>query len=596
MKINFENKLLVGFVVNVILVTALGFLYVFGLQQENFHFYESWMGIIGLILIVVSVILLFVVYGIMSSQQKLKRQAGRALEDNEAMLQSILDNTSNPIFIKKLNGEYLLINNKYEDLFHVSKDEIIGKTDHDFLSKELADSFRNSDLEVAKANTELKTEEKIQQKDGVHTYIAVKFPLYDAKGRIYAIGGISTDITDRKRFEESIKESDKFFRLSLNILVVASGDKFVKFSPSLVKTLGYGEKELYEKSFFEFIHPDDHEATMEEIKKLQQGENVINFENRWICKDESIKWLSWTASPDPSSGLLYAVAQDITEKVKNREKVQMANQFFNMSYDLLVVAKGDYFVRVNPAYTRILGYELKEMGKQNFISFAHPDDQEACLEAINKLKSGESESIVHFRMRARCKDGSYKWLEWTCTIDPNTGFMYAVAQDINEQVNLEMERKEAVQELFENEQKLKLILENINEGVIVTTPDQRVIMANSRANEIIGIENDDDVAASFTKHFEMFFPDEKTVFPSQNLPLEKALKGEATDDVDIVIWDAGDQQKKRVLISGRPIVDEQNNVLAAVMTIKDISRYKQLENELKEAELKYRTLIGFKKE
>jgi hypothetical protein len=62
----------------------------------------------------------------------------------------------------------------------------------------------------------------------------------------------------------------------------------------------------------------------------------------------------------------------------------------------------------------------------------------------------------------------------------------------------------------------------------------------------------------------------------------------------VVLWDPEKKEKKRVLISGRPLIDQNDKVVAAVITIKDISKYKQLEEELKETELKYRQLIGFK--
>ncbi|MDO8999594.1 MAG: hypothetical protein Q7W45_07505 [Bacteroidota bacterium] len=76
--------------------------------------------------------------------------------------------------------------------------------------------------------------------------------------------------------------------------------------------------------------------------------------------------------------------------------------------------------------------------------------------------------------------------------------------------------------------------------------------------------------------------------------MERAFKGEIIDDIDVVILDSVSREKKRVLISGRPLVNQENEIVAAVVTIKDISKYKQLETELKESESKYRNLIGFR--
>ena len=197
---------------------------------------------IELSLFVLSIILLIVVYFIIRAQLKAKTISQNLLLENKQLLQSIIDNTTNPIFIKKINGEYLLINKQFESLFQISNEEIIGKTDEDFLPKNVADAYRNSDFEVVKALRELKTEETIVQPDGSHTYIAVKFPLFDSKGRVYAVGGISTDITDRKKIEESSKAADKFFNMSLDMLIIASSDKFIKVNPAVSKILGYSEE------------------------------------------------------------------------------------------------------------------------------------------------------------------------------------------------------------------------------------------------------------------------------------------------------------------------------------------------------------------
>ena len=840
MKISFEKKIFLGFIINLLVVIASGWVFISRLNKHRDQTMDSTLNWIELSLFVLSIILLTIVYFIIRSQLRAKNISQNLLLENKQLLQSIIDNTSNPIFIKKINGEYLLINKQFESLFQISNEEIIGKTDHDFLPKDVADGYRDSDLDVVKVLRELKTEQTIQQPDGPHTYIAVKFPLYDSTGRIYAIGGISTDITEWKKLEESLKSGDKFFNMSLDIMVIASKDKFLKINPTMSKTLGYSEEELLSQTFFTYIHPDDHAATQKEIDKLETGALTIQFENRWICKDGSIRWFSWSASPDLSTGLLYAVARDVTGQKEIEDSLIFAEKFFKMSYDLLVVVEGEYFIKVNPAFTRTLGFDQKDMDHKPFLSFAHPDDVVAITEAIKKLEKGES--MVNYRARALCKDGSYKWLDWTSTVDVQTGIMYVVARDVTELIEKEeslkivnnffemsfdpffvakgekiikinsaftkisgyaesdldkmsvldlihpdykkiaaerltkrlggeevemnviypivrkdgsniwvesmistdvktgtiyvilqditqkrinedklntytqklkedeqqiqaifdgapdpaividadstilkwnskaesvfgwdatevvgkhlyefiipvryreahkkglehfvatgigpvinktyeieavdkegkefpvslsvspvkigekylfigfvrdiTENRKAITELYENEETLRLIIENIGEGVVVANPEKKIVMANYMANEIFGIEEDHKISTDITDHFELYFPDEKTIFPSQKLPMERALNGEATDDVDVVLWNPTTKEKRRVLISGRPLVDQDDKVVAAVVTIKDISKYKQLEEELKETESKYRQLIGFRK-
>ena len=591
MKISLEKKILLGFIINLLVVVASGLIFVSRLDGERDKAMDTMLDWIELSLFGISIILLIIVYFIIRTQLRAKNISQNLLIENKQLLQSIIDNTSNPIFIKEINGQYLLINKQYESLFHISNEEIIGKTDHDFLPKEVADAYRNSDLEVVKALQELKTEETIEQLDGSHTYIAVKFPLYDSDGRIYAIGGISTDITERKKLEESLKSADKFFNMSLDMMIIAS-DKFIKINPSVTKTLGYSEQELLSKPFLDFVYPDDIEITMNEVKKLQSGALTINFENRYICKDGSLKWILWSTSPDILTGLLYAVARDVTKQKENEESLKMADMFFNMSFDILTVAKSEHFIKINPALTKTLGYNQNDMNRIKFMDLIHPDDHKTATEVLTKHLEGNP--IVNFRTRFLCKDGSYKWLDWNSNIDMKQGVFYSVGRDVTELVQLESDREIATNELYQDEEKLRLIVENIGEGIIVANANKKIILANDMANEFFGITEDDKISSNFVNHFEVYFPDQKTVFPAQNLPMERAFNGESTDDIDIILWDPEKKEKKRVLISGRPLIDQNDKVVAAVITIKDISKYKQLEEELKETELKYRQLIGFK--
>lgn len=593
MKISFETKIFLGFIINILVVVTLGWIFISRIDKQRDVTLDKTLDILTLSLFILSIILLIIVYFIIRAQLRAKNFSQKQLLENKQLLQSIIDNTSNPIFIKKINGEYLLINKEYESLFHLSSDKIIGKTDLDFLAPKVAEVSRNSDMEVVKVLRELKTEEAIEQPDGIHTYLAVKFPLYDSTGRIYAIGGISTDITERKKMEESFTASEQFFKMSTEMMIIASLDKFIKVNPATTKILGYSEEELLSQPFLNFVYSEDKGNTKQEVGKLKTGAVTQQFKNRYICKDGSIKWLQWSTFPELSTGLLYAVASDVTQLVENEMSLKAADNFFNISLEIMAIANKDKFEKVNPTMIKTLGYTEEELLGNPFLKYVYPDDIESTEKEIELLQKGNA--TIEFHNRWICKDGSTKWLNWSATPDINTGLLYAVARDITDVIKLEGEQQKAIDDLYENEEKLRLIVENIGEGVIVANAEKKVILANDMANVLFGIEEDDKISTDLTTHFELYFPDEKTVFPSQNSPIERAFNGEATDDVDIILWNPSAQEKKRVLISGRPLVDQKNNVVAVVVTIKDISKYKQLEEDLQESQSKYRQLIGFKK-
>ena len=121
------------------------------------------------------------------------------------------------------------------------------------------------------------------------------------------------DITARKRTEQ---EMERIFNTTNYMICVADmNGYFRRVNDSFEPILGYSSKELLEKPFFEFIHPDDIEKTKAVIEeKLSIGTKVIGFENRYRCKDGSYKWLSWSSRPIIEEGLLYAIAYDITDR------------------------------------------------------------------------------------------------------------------------------------------------------------------------------------------------------------------------------------------------------------------------------------------
>ncbi len=126
---------------------------------------------------------------------------------SEAQLQAILDNSPAVIHLKDTQGRYLLTNRRFQQLFHLTREEIIGKSQHDLFPQETASVLRNHDQKVLATLTPMEFEETLPQDGELHTYISVKFPLLDAAGVPYAVCGISTDITERKRAEERLEQA-----------------------------------------------------------------------------------------------------------------------------------------------------------------------------------------------------------------------------------------------------------------------------------------------------------------------------------------------------------------------------------------------------
>jgi len=127
-------------------------------------------------------------------------------------------------------------------------------------------------------------------------------------------------VSDRTRAQE---ELDLMFTLSIDMLCVAGFDGYYKrLNPAWEKTLGYSKEELFAKPYVEFVHPEDREITLKEGEKLALGRDVIFFENRYICRDGSYRWLAWTATPWKEQQLIFAAARDITERKRAEEDLR----------------------------------------------------------------------------------------------------------------------------------------------------------------------------------------------------------------------------------------------------------------------------------
>jgi PAS domain S-box-containing protein len=179
---------------------------------------------------------------------------------------------------------------------------------------------------------------------------------------------------------------------------------------------------------------------------LPKGSIVVNREfTFWDLKYYIIGGLAFViAQSFLLAGLLLQKRRKRSTEESLRQKTDELDHFFNLSLELLSVANTDgYFLRLNPAWERIFGYSREELMAKQFFYFVHPDDLDRTHKAVSTLAS--QQRPLHFGNRYRCRDGTYRWLEWTAA--PAGNLIYAAAHDVTERLKEEVEVRQHREEL-----------------------------------------------------------------------------------------------------------------------------------------------------
>ena len=180
-----------------------------------------------------------------------RKQAEAKLQQSEALLLAFFENSPNLTFVKDSRSRYVYANEAFKKAFHIP-DDVNGKTDGELFSAEQAATFQAVDRQVLQSGRPVKLEDVARYEDGVHTRIVQKFPLFTAEGKIYAIGGVVTDITDRKREESALRYSEENHRLVVEtapdaVISIDESGAILFANPATVRIFGYDPTELIGK-------------------------------------------------------------------------------------------------------------------------------------------------------------------------------------------------------------------------------------------------------------------------------------------------------------------------------------------------------------
>jgi len=324
-----------------------------------------------------------------------RQRIEEALQEREALLSAIFDVTKIGLCVIDEQGQLVRVNPAYCEMIGYREEELLGQPFTSVWStepeKQLIEQQALSD-EVP--NLENEGEWRILNRAG--RYLDISFTkgfLTQPDGQRFQIITI-TDLTKRKSLE---LERNRLFNLSLDLQSIIGFDmSFKEINAAWERTLGWTKAEMLEKSAISLVHPEDRASSVETIRQLTQGKKVFGFENRYLCKDGTYKWLSWNVYPLVEQQTMYVVTRDITEQKQTEEEIQRSRAFIRLVVDSVphLIFIKDYlghFIFVNQAVADFLGFNIQQL-----INHTKPTEPLELIEPIGKLYSKtEQQVIVH---------------------------------------------------------------------------------------------------------------------------------------------------------------------------------------------------------
>ncbi len=352
-------------------------------------------------------------------------------------LASIVESSIDAILSVDFEGNIVTWNDGAKSMFQYESKEIVGQPLMTIFFVE--NNQRSKSLsKLILAGKKISSFEQIGVKKDGHS-MPLSISVSPIKNEIDVIIGFSVVASDISLGEKLKSQQDRFFDLSLDLVCIADFEgNFKRVNPAFIKLLQYSEVELLNQPFSEFVHPDDVSKSYTEMKRLSEGNGLIGFENRYICKDRSVKWLRWNANVDPETGDLYCVARDITRIKSVLDEVDNYKYALDQSTILAITDSNGIITFVNDKFCEMSKYTREEViGANHRILNSGHHGIEFFREMWECINSGK---VWKGEVMNKAKDGETYWVDTTIT--PFLDEKGEVAQFIATRYNITQRKKD----------------------------------------------------------------------------------------------------------------------------------------------------------
>ncbi len=393
-----------------------------------------------------------------------RQQTNEALIKSEKEIRALIEAIPDSIYFKDRKGRNLVVNKAYQELVGKKREEIIGKSDAELLPKNLVSQCKKSDDKVIKTLRVYQGEEKcLGRKGEIIHFETTKSPILDEKGNVLGLVGVSRDITERKRTEEALEQSEERYRdlvekAGIAILMDDLEGNFKYVNERYAELFGYSEEEMMRLSIREVVFPGDLTKVMQYHKNRVQGKKAPSrYEFRGIKKDGSIIYLEIDAQPMRKRDKIIGTRcyiWDITDRVLAEQALRQSEEKYktiaeNVDVGIYRTTSGPdgRFIEANPSLVNMFGYKSKKEFMKVDVARLYHDPEGRDLFKIKMLREGfvKNEEILF-----RKKDGT-PFLGSVCavTVKDEKGkikYFDGIVEDITERKKAEEKIKASLLE------------------------------------------------------------------------------------------------------------------------------------------------------
>lgn len=493
-----------------------------------------------------------------------KQQIEQLLQ-SETLLHSIADNVPAALFMKDLEGRFVLVNQFAAATLNSDPARLIGIREADLFRPALAEAITRKDQEVIKNARPLPAEYRIPLSDGEHTFSSVRFPIRDAQGAIYATGGIALDITERKHADEQLRLFQDILQTTPLAVAIAPITTALHsyINPAYCQLIGYTAEEFIGMPVTQVFADEPEYIRSLFAQCIEQG--TWQGELTYRRKDGTTfpAYLTANVLYDVSGApnAIVGFVQDLTLRKQQEEALRIFRDIVHntpVAISNAPVTTG-LLSYVNPAYCRLLGYREEELIHQP-LSFVFAEDPEYINSAFMQcIREGFWQGEIRYRYR----DGTAIPTYLTANIlydengvpDVAAGFV----QDLRPQ-----KAQDARLHLFQ------LLVENAPDGIAITDSSLHITYANP-AFETMFDYQPTVVGRSLEQ---LIIPEDRPMISTfvQRVQTEGAVR-------DQMRYQRANGQVFTAQFSGLVIRDDAGNVLGFASINRDITELLRAEQE-----------------